>query len=131
MNLKDDFLSVDTISESIRFDKCRIERPYLTKDEVTGEASQENREVVGEFKCALYENVGIGTVTVETDIDRTPERIFTLHLKKGVDIRAGDYIFIFKNFYLGEENKEQIYIADFPLLLKTHIEVSMIPHMEV
>lgn len=131
MNLKDDFLSVDIISDSIRFDKCRVERPYITRDDVTGEASQENREVIGEFKCALYENVGIGTVVVETDIDRNPEKIFRLHFKKGTDVRAGDYMFVSKNFYLDEDNEEQIYIADFPLLLKTHLEVSTMPHMEV
>ena len=131
MDFKSIFSEVNEISESIRFDKCRIERPYKVKDPDTGETSQENREVIGEYKCALYEKVGVGTVLVETDIDRTPEKTFTLHFKKGIDVRAGDYLFVYKNFYLDEVNEVQEYIADFPINLKTHIEVSTIPNMEV
>jgi hypothetical protein len=131
MNFKNVFTEVNEISDSIRFDKCRVERPYEVKDPITGEISQEGRNIIGEYKCALYENVGVGSVTIETDIDRAPEKVFKIHLKKGIDIQAGDYIFIYKNFFLDEINEVQEYTADFPINLKTHLEVSLIPNMEV
>ena len=130
--MKNEFERMGKELSKIRFDKVRIERPYKEKDTVTGAISQEKRNVVGEFRCQLYEDLSKTSDNIfKNEIGGEVYKPYVIHFDKFVDVRAGDYLYVSKNFYLGETYEELEYKAEEPKILKTHIEVITYPDKEV
>lgn len=130
--MKSAFNRMDKELQKLRFDKVRIERPYEDKDPITGAISQEKRNVLGEYRCALYEDQSKTSDNIyKNEIGGELYKPYVIHFEKGIDVKAGDYLYVSKNFYLDEVIDELQYKAEEPKFLKTHTEVIVEPDKEV
>ena len=126
------FEEMENALDTIRYDKCRIERKIETTDDVSGISNQEERVVIADnVKIRLDESTSMSTGNtiqgiVTTDITPT----YKVLCRTDIDIQTGDYLFVKRNFFLGKDIAEVEFKAGQPQTRPSHLEVPVFAEME-
>lgn len=123
------FEEMENALDTIRYDKCRIERKIETIDKVSGISSQEERIIIADdIKIRLDESSTSNTIQGIVTTDITPT--YKVLCRTDIDIQTGDYLFIRRNFFLGKDIAEVEFKAGQPQTRPSHLEVPVFAEME-
>lgn len=124
------FEEMENALDTIRYDKCRIERKIETTDDVSGISNQEERVVIADNVKIRLDEAPTTSNTIQglTGTDIKPK--YQVLCRTDIDIQTGDYLFIQRNYFLGKDIPEVEYKAGQPQTRPSHLEVPVFAEME-